>query len=390
MSELFEQLPDSRRRPKRKNSARAQSRRKRHTRTTIVLFIAVFLLVFSAVLAWPHVKTLLDLDAPSADDYSGEGTGEVVITIPEGSTGSDIAAILVANDVVASETAFIDAFNADRRASSIQAGSYAMKNQMSASAAVASLLDPANRAEVSITIPEGFTADQVAARLVNVMGYDAAEVEAVLADPAALGLPEEAGGNPEGWLSPVTYSFAPDTTAQEALSTMVSQRTSELTNLGIPPEDWERTIIVASIVEREVNWPEYYGQVARVIENRLTDTTQVVGRLQMDSTVLYGVGKTGGVPTQEDLAADNPYNTYIHAGLPPAPISNPGIEVIEASYNPPEGDWLYFVTTNLETGETKFSTTLDEHNVYVQELRDWVAANPAEAESAEEAENEGN
>lgn len=390
MSELFNDLPDNRKRVRRSNSARAEKRRKNRVRTAIVLFLAVFLLVFSAVLAWPHVKALLDLDTPTAEDYSGEGTGEVIITIPEGSTGANIATILVANDVVASEAAFIDAFNADRRAASIQAGSYAMKNQMSASSAVASLLDTANRAEVNITIPEGFTAEQVAARLVNVMGYDAAEVEAVLADPEALGLPAEAGGNPEGWLSPVTYSFAPDTTAQEALSAMVTQRTTELTNLGIPADAWERTIIVASIVEREVNWSDYYGQVARVIENRLTDNTEVVGRLQMDSTVLYGVGKTGGVPTQEDLAADNPYNTYLYAGLPPGPISNPSVEVIEASFDPPAGDWLYFVTVNLETGETKFSNNLDEHNTYVQELRNWVASNPAEAESAEEAENEGN
>ncbi|NLW14564.1 MAG: endolytic transglycosylase MltG [Trueperella sp.] len=390
MSELFNDLPDNRKRVRQSNSARAEKRRKNRVRTAIVLFLAVFLLVFSAVLAWPHVKALLDLDTPAGEDYSGEGTGEVIITIPEGSTGANIATILVANDVVASEAAFIDAFNADRRAASIQAGSYAMKNQMSASSAVASLLDTANRAEVNITIPEGFTAEQVAARLVNVMGYDAAEVEAVLADPEALGLPAEAGGNPEGWLSPVTYSFAPDTTAQDALSAMVTQRTTELTNLGIPADAWQRTIIVASIVEREVNWSDYYGQVARVIENRLTDNTEVVGRLQMDSTVLYGVGKTGGVPTQADLAADNPYNTYIYAGLPPGPISNPSVEVIKASFDPPAGDWLYFVTVNLETGETKFSNNLNDHNSYVQELRNWVASNPAEAESAEEAENEGN
>ncbi|MDP9805434.1 UPF0755 protein [Trueperella bonasi] len=390
MTEIFDELPDRRKATQRKSASRAAIQRKRRRRSAIVLFLAAFLLVFSVVLAWPHVKALLDLDGPSAEDYTGQGTGEVVITIPEGSTGADIASILVANDVVASEAAFIDAFNADRRAPSIQAGSYVMKQQMSASAAVAHLLNIANRAEVNVTIPEGFTVEQVAARLVKVMGYDAAEVEAVLADPEALGLPDEAGGNPEGWLSPVTYSFAPGTSAEQALSTMVDHRISEMNNLGIPSEQWQRTIIIASIVEREVNWPDYYGHVARVIENRLTDTSQVAGRLQMDSTVLYGVGKSGGVPTQEDLAADNPSNTYIHAGLPPGPISNPSADVIAASYDPPEGDWLYFVTTNLDTGETKFSNNLDEHNSYVQELREWVAANPRETESAEEEASEGN
>lgn len=379
MSQLFEKLPDSQ--GKNKAGLRATQRRKRGLRTAVVTFVAVVLLVMSAVVALPHVQSLLSLDRPSAQDYEGEGSGEVIVTIPEGSTGRDIAAILVEADVVASERAFVDAFQADRRASSIQAGSYRMKSKMSAVAALASLLDPGSRAELNVTIPEGFTLQQVTDRLVNVMGYDAAEIEAALADPEGLGLTAEANGNVEGWLSPVTYSFAPDTTAKEALSTMVSKRVSELRSSGIPQEKWARTIIVASIVEREVNWPDYYAQVARVIENRLNDSGQVNGRLQMDSTVLYGVGKSGGVPSREDLAHDNPYNTYLHAGLPPTAISNPSIEVIEASAKPPAGDWLYFVTVNLDTGETKFASSLDEHNANVEELRQWVSDHPDAAQS---------
>lgn len=375
MTELFDELPDNSRRPKRR-TARAINRRRRMARTSLVLFAAVFLLVFALVVSLPHVKSLLDLDAPGAEDYTGEGTGEVVVTIPAGATGADIATILVSHDVVASEGAFIDAFNADRRAASIQPGSYALKQRMSANAALVGLLESSNRAEITVTVPEGFTAQQVADRLVNVMGYDAAEVEAALANAEAIGLPEEAGGNAEGWLAPLTYQFAPETTAVQALAKMVDQRVSDMTAANIPREHWQRTITVASIVEREVNWPEYYGQVARVIENRLTDNTEVMGRLQMDSTVLYGVGKGGGVPTQEDLASDNPYNTYLHAGLPPGPISNPSLDVIKASHEPPAGDWLYFVTVNLETGETKFTNNLTEHNANVQELREWITANP--------------
>lgn len=348
----------------------------------VVTFVAVALLAMSSVIAWPHVKTLLDLSGTAAADYEGEGSGEVIVTIPEGSTGRDIAQILLSNRVVASERAFIDAFNNDKRAASIQAGSYKLKQNMSAVSALAGLLDPDSRAEISVTIPEGFTAAQISARLVKVMGYDAADVDNVLADPAAIGLPQEAGGKVEGWLSPVTYTFAPDTTPKEALSAMVSQRVSELNSMGLPREKWQRTIIVGSIVEREVNWPDYYGQVARVIENRLTDTSQVNGRLQMDSTVLYGVGKSGGVPTKEEIEADTPYNTYRNAGLPPTPISNPSAAVIAASANPPQGDWLYFVTVNLETGETKFANNLDEHNTYVGELRQWVADHPGQAQSS--------
>lgn len=375
MSQLFDKLPDKQAKAKGAGE-RATHRRKRGLRTAVVTFVAVALLVMSAVVALPHVQSLLSLDRPTAQDYEGEGSGEVIVTIPEGSTGRDIAAILMAGDVVASERAFVDAFQADRRASSIQAGSYKLKSKMSAVAALAALLDPASRAEMTISIPEGFTVQQVSDRLVNVMGYDAAEVESALADTEALGLPAEADGSVEGWLSPVTYSFAPDTSARQALAAMVAKRVSELQASGIARENWARTIIVASIVEREVNWPDYYAQVARVIENRLADKGEVNGRLQMDSTVLFGVGKSGGVPTREDLADDNPYNSYLHPGLPPTAISNPSIEVIKASANPPAGNWLYFVTVNLDTGETKFATTLDEHNANVEELRKWVADHP--------------
>ena len=120
--------------------------------------------------------------------------------------------------------------------------------------------------------------------------------------------------------------------------------------------------------------PDAWGR--RVIENRLVDTDNVVGRLQMDSTVLYGVGKTGGVPTREDLDNDNPYNTYIHAGLPPSPIGVVGDRAIEAVMHPAEGDWLYFVTVNLDTGETLFAATLEEHNANKALFDQWLAENP--------------
>ena len=83
--------------------------------------------------------------------------------------------------------------------------------------------------------------------------------------------------------------------------------------------------------------------------------------LGMDTTVAYGLGITAAELTDAMLADDtNPYNTRIHQGLPPTPISNPGDNAIQAAMNPEPGDWLYFVTTNLQTGETKFAVTEDE------------------------------
>lgn len=369
MSELLDKLPNA-------EHNRAHRARKRRARTGITLFLTVAIVVGAAVVALPHVKNLLHIGTIAAADYEGEGTGEVAITIPAGSTGAEIAEILYGNEVVASQRAFVDAYNNEKRSGSIQAGSYLMRLHMSANAAIAALLDPASKADLAVTIPEGFTKFQVADRLVNVMGFELDDVNAAFEDTDAIELPSEAGGNVEGWLAPGTYSFHREVTPVEAVAEMVRDRVAELRAASISQDKWERTLTVASIVEREVNWPEYYGQVARVIENRLNPDGESRGRLQMDSTALYGVGKSGGVPSKEDLENQNPYNTYVNAGLPAGPISNPSLDTIRASLNPPAGDWLYFVTTNLETGETKFSNNLDEHNRNVAELRDWVAAHP--------------
>lgn len=373
MSEFFPEL-NTEEVSTQSRAARDSARKRKRVRTGIVLFIVTVLVVAAAVVAFPYVRGMFK--TPTVPDYEGAGISQTeLVTIPDGATGTSMAQILHGADVVASERAFVDAFNADPRSASIQPGTYRLNLQMAGSNAVTALLDPASRAEVSITIPEGFTAAQIYDRIANVFSVPLEDVQAAAADTESLGLPPEANGAIEGWLAPVTYSFAPDATPADILSTMIAHRLTELESLNVPRENWERLLNVASIVEREVNWPEYYGQVARVIENRLQGDAETNGRLQMDSTVNYGQNKVGGVPTMEDLRADTPYNTYIHAGLPPTPVSNPGVAVIRESINPPEGDWLYFVTVNLDTGETLFANTLSDHNANVEQYRQWVADN---------------
>ena len=96
----------------------------------------------------------------------------------------------------------------------------------------------------------------------------------------------------------------------------------------------------------------------------------------MDSTVLYGVGKTGGVPTASDLLDENPYNTYLHQGIPPSPIAQPSEAAIKAVMHPADGDWLYYVTIDLDTGETVFASTLADHEANQQKFKDYCKANP--------------
>lgn len=341
-----------------------------------VIFVALLVMVLCiAAIVLPRALSF----SKSTQDYTGTGTGEIEVVIPEGATGRGIAQVLADQGVVATTKAFVDACSDDERCRSIQPGTYQLKKQMSARAALSALLDPSNEVSIKVTIPEGFTIWQVNERLAKAFGVDVADVEA--AESGDISLPSVAGGNPEGWIAPLTYVFKPGTSVEDALRTMVESRKNSLTAMGIAEDQWEQVLTKASIIEREGNTTDY-TKVSRVIDNRLANQDQVMGKLQMDSTVLYGVHKTSGIPTADELANDNPYNTYLHAGLPPSPIGAAGEATIKAAISPEAGDWLYFVTVNLETGETKFSSSIDEHNANVAEFRAWLEAHPQASPSS--------
>ena len=241
---------------------------------------------------------------------------------------------------------------------------------------MAALLDESNREGNSVTVTPGQSVEQIKERLVGVAGFTEEDVEEALKDPSALGLPSVANGVLEGWLAAGTYEVTLGDSPTVVLTEMVQATKDILTDLDVPEDQWETILIKASILEREVITHTDLPKVARVIENRLTlPEAETVGLLQMDSTVLYGVGKYGGIPTAADLADDNPYNTYRVKGLPPSPIATPSLEAIEATLNPEDGDWLYFVTVDLDTGETLFASTLDEQVRNQVKLDEWCAAN---------------
>lgn len=367
MTDLFDQ-------PTRR-AARKKAQGKHRLRTAGILVVGLALAVVAGMWAVPSVRDLMDM---SAEDFDGPGHGEAVIEIAAGSYGADIADLLFENGIVASRDAALEALEANTESSSIQAGAYQLMLEMRAADAVAALLVPESRVEIRITVPEGFVHWQVYERMVSTFGFTMEEVEAAAADTVAIGLPEEAGGEIEGWLAPSTYPFVPSATPTDVLAAMVSKTVSNLNAAEVPADQWQDTLIKASIVEKE-GLTQYFGQIARVIDNRLTlENTGTNGLLQMDSTVNFGLGNTGGVPTQEELTIDTPFNTYLHAGLPPTPIGAPSIDAIRAVLNPTEGAWLYFTTVNLDTGETKFAETYEEQQALVQELRQWRDDNPEE------------
>jgi UPF0755 protein len=138
-------------------------------------------------------------------------------------------------------------------------------------------------------------------------------------------------------------------------------------DLGVSPHD---VVVVASLIQAEARFDKDFAKVSRVIYNRLAKDMP----LQFDSTVHYAVGKDGSVGTSDsDRNVDSPYNTYEVTGLPPTPIDSPGAKALRAALEPAAGDWLYFVTTNPDTGETKFAESYREHLRNKAEFDQWCA-----------------
>ena len=368
--------PKSRKQLRMEKIERRQRKRRRHWLTSLVIVIT---LAAVGVLGYKAIGIMRDASAQAthAEDYKGNGEGEVTVTIPEGASGLDIGDILQEKGVVASGKAFTNAVKNNPKGNTIQPGTYKLKKKMSANAALQALLDPETKGDHTLTVSAGHTKQIVKDRLKQVGNFSDEQIDAAFADTAGIGLPAEAGGNVEGWLAPGTYDVTEKATPKDLVKQMVSRTVTQLKDLKVPKEDYHAVLTKASIIEREVNDSRYYGQVARVIENRLAQTSgETHGLLQMDSTVQYGLGRFGGIPNSTELAdSNNAYNTYVHQGLPPGPIGSPSEEAIKAVLNPPAGSWLYFVTVNLETGETLFSSTSEEQKANTKKLDEYCKKN---------------
>ena len=348
-----------------------QRRRVRRRRTAVVVLAALLLLGGGTWAAWGTLGPLV-ASVTESDDFEGAGTGQVDVRVASGDTGRAIGRTLAAAGVVKSPNAFVKAATAQPDTAGIQPGTYRLKEQMSGAAAVALLLDPASRVTTKLTVPEGLRATQVLDRIAEQTPITRADLDAALKDPAALGLPAAANGNVEGYLFPATWDVNPDETAAQLLSGMVARTNQALADLGVAPEAVHDVVVKASIAQKEARTPEDMAKVVTVLDNRLGADRP----LQLDSTVSYAVNGSTVTTTQAERATDSPYNTYLHPGLPAGPISNPGEDALRAAIEPAPGPWLYFVTVNLETGETRFATTDAEHAANVELFRQYLREHP--------------
>ena len=221
-------------------------------------------------------------------------------------------------------------------------------------------------------VPGGAFTKYLTADIATAFGFSPAEVEMAL---AAVQLPPEAGGNPEGWLAPGQYEPAGGASAREVVQAMVDRRVQELARRArFRREQWYRVLTAASVIEKETYNQNEKPKVARVLTNRLADG----GPLQMDSIILYPVSEDRIFTTRAERESDQPYNSYRHDGLPPTPICSPDEASIDAFLAPPPGDWWFYVTIDLSSGETRYSVTYEEHQANVELLRAWLREHPTD------------
>lgn len=311
------------------------------------------------------------------DFEAGMANGETFVTVASGDTGSPISQSLYDAGVTKTPEAFYDYLIETGQNPPFVPGVFRMQKQMTSEAALEALLDPANKMENTAQLREGLTVEQSLPLLAEGTGIPLEDFQAAAADPSAYGVEAE---TLEGWLFPATYTFDPGVTAEGVIQTLVDRTVQSLDSAGVPADDRQRILTIASIIQREARFEADMQKVSTVIQNRLNPENQeTFGLLQMDSTAQYGYGEMhdGTVSSSEEALNDpNPWNTYVNPGLPVGPISNPGDVAIDAAMHPADGPWLYFVTVNLNTGETVFTTNLADHNRAVAQWQDWCSENP--------------
>jgi UPF0755 protein len=374
---------------KAERARRARSDRKRRATRGLSL-AALIMVVIGAVFLGSKLWHGM---SGTTGDYAGGGVADVVIQVHDGDSTTAIAKTLQDQKVVATVKAFVEAAHENAAISAIQPGFYKLRTEIPAANAVARLADPESRVG-KLTIPEGRQLDDIAdvttkavtqgifalisqASCVELDGtqrcvpVDQLRAAAQSAPAAALAVPEWAAApvaampndhrRLEGLIAPGTWNVDPAGSAQEILSTLIGGSTTLYTQSGLLDTAAAmqmspyQILTVGSLVQREAK-PQDFDKVARVIYNRLAEHR----KLEFDSTVNYPLDRQEVATTDDDRAKITPWNTYMSQGLPQTPICSPGTEALAAAEHPAAGDWLYFVTIDLQ-GTTLFTRDYDQH-----------------------------
>ena len=295
----------------------------------------------------------------------------MVVRIFPGDTAAVVGQRLQQEGVVASARAFSNAAKVSSQGRALEPGYYRVHLHMNAALAFALLLRPSARVQTKITIPEGWRLSQIVAALGQATGNPPGYQQAIK-NVAALNLPAFAHGHPEGYLFPATYAVQPNTPPIKVLQGMVSRFGQEAASVSLPSAAAHAqlteadVITVASLIQAEGRNPADFPKIARVIYNRLNANPQMP--LQLDSTVMFALHRYGIIASAQQIKVKSPYNTYLHAGLPPGPIDSPGDAAIKAALHPAQGTWTYFVTVDPKTGLTKFTNSFTQFEQFRAQL----------------------
>ncbi len=299
-----------------------------------------------------------------SEPYAGFET-KTIVQIERGQDARQMARLLEGRGVVRSRWRFL-LVRLLRPRAILQAGEYGFDRPASAW----EVFDRIVRGDVyyyAVTVPEGSTIFDTARILARLDWISQEEALAAVRDPELIRDLAPGAETLEGFLFPSTYFVTRNASAREICQMMTARFRQVWRELGDGPEA-EKTVTLASLVEKETAVPEERPLVASVYSNRLKRGI----RLECDPTVIYAAileGRYQGVIRQSDLASPNPYNTYQHAGLPPGPIASPGRASLEAALRPARTDYLFFVAKPGGSGAHVFSRTLAAHNRAVGRYR---------------------
>jgi UPF0755 protein len=318
-------------------------------------FLLLFLVVLAAAgaIAW----ALLVPAGPQTETF---------VDILPGTPSSRIAKQLKDAGIVRSRYVFLAM--REWKGGTLKAGEYRFDHP----APMSEVFDRIHRGDVytiALTIPEGSNVFDIAAKVeADGLGSREAFLTAAKQDVALVRNLDAQATSLEGYLFPDTYRFARHTDPQEMMAVMVKRFRQATQGIGLT-SDYHRTVTLASLVEKETPLDSERPLVASVFDNRLDKNMP----LMTDPSVIYAAlleGRYRGTIHESDLQANSPYNTYVHQGLPPGPICNPGLKSLQAAMHPAQTDYLYFVAAGADpSGQSRFSTTLEEHAKDVEAYR---------------------
>jgi UPF0755 protein len=327
--------------------------------TSVVLFL------FGAAIGvgfWTHHElTTSYFNTPGAETF---------VEIPRGAKLGEIASLLHGAGVIRNRLPFIGYVRWKNLSGFLQAGEY----RFTTPATPIQVMERIVRGDVyfvSLTIPEGLTAKETIDIITAAHIGKLSHLQTALTHTEWIRDLNPAAKNLEGYLFPETYHFSRHVSSDEILETMTNQfrlRMKKLLNLYPLPSNFTiaQIVTLASMIEREAKSIDERSLVASVLVNRLDLGMQ----LACDPTIIYALklaGKYDGNIRKTDLGINSPYNTYLHAGLPPSPISNPGEESLRAALAPAKTDYLYFVARN--DGTHQFSKDFREHSLAVSRFQ---------------------